>query len=188
MKNSLKRSEGKVVLIILVILAVIVAACVYAFYHFADFDFEETDILESFGVDTDVIQADLNNSFYLLKKEHTESGDFRTDEQIYMEIVTGKDPGENATMENHCQLINTEEFIGYASFPEVRGSKEAWYVTNTGVIFNATGFIHKGKTYFNNLYYSNKELDAGSGPQIERALKIADAIIHESGYEIKEIE
>ena len=59
----------------------------------------------------------------------------------------------------------------------VRVTNEAWYITAEGQVFNATGFVHKGKTYFTADCYVERELPAKSGPQEELAEKIADTLL-----------
>ena len=63
------------------------------------------------------------------------------------------------------------------TLPTIRETNEAWYITAEGQVFNATGFVYHGKTYFTADCYVDRELPTKSGPQEELAEKIADTLL-----------
>lgn len=65
------------------------------------------------------------------------------------------------------------------TLPKVREHNEAWYVTSDGKVFNATGFVSGGKTYFTADLYVDGELNvkAVSDTYEARAIKIAAALL-----------
>ena len=123
-------------------------------------------------------------------------GKTRNTEQIYYTLATGLDAGEYGTMMGadyltpgssgkKFQRINpnyaknsTKDNKGLGiTLPKIRETNEAWYITAEGKIFNATGFVFNGRTYFTADCYVERELPAKSGPQEDLAAKIADALI-----------
>lgn len=94
----------------------------------------------------------------------------------------------NATTDKLCQRIipahaaasSKEGGLGY-TLPNVRETNEAWYVTQDGQVFNATGFVSGGNTYFNASVYASGELVLTSVNRRDDwdqlAEKIADALV-----------
>lgn len=80
----------------------------------------------------------------------------------------------------HAEAKSKDGGLGYV-LPKVRESNEAWYVTEEGQVFNATGFVSGGNTYFTaDVYYSGElAMNASSlaNHYEARAFQIAAAII-----------
>ena len=143
-----------------------------------------------FCQEVDNVSMDVINSYADLKAEHAIARENRTDEQLYYEVATGIDAGEDGTMMGanvsragddgeNCQRINPDKNNLSGSLPEIRETDVAWYITTNGTVFNATGFVHEGKTYFTASHYKNEELDAQkSDTQEDLAFDIAEAILN----------
>lgn len=98
---------------------------------------------------------------------------------------TANDKNCQRIIPEHAAKKSKEGGLGY-SLPYVRESNAAWYVTEEGQVFNATGFVMKGKTYFTASLYYNGELKMTSSDKTntysERAQAIAEALLNgESG-------
>ena len=106
-------------------------------------------------------------------------------------IGSGSNSGNSGDADKACQNILTpyaarktndpQGGLGL-TLPKVREHNEAWYVTEDGKVFNATGFVSGGKTYFTADLYVTGELkvDSAENDYDERANKIAKALT--SGY------
>ena len=142
-----------------------------------------------FCQDVDNVYSGVLNSFADLKVQYANRKEERTDEQLYMEVASGFDPGEFGSMDNNCENIDTENTLLNMKLPKVREHDEAWYVTKDGRVFNATGYVynHDGsdRTYFNITYYKEGNLKASSGKQESLAAQIADTMVNSFDYEIK---
>ena len=68
-----------------------------------------------FCQDVDNTYSATLNSFADLKVKHSAQNDIRTNEQIYIEVATGKDPGQYAVMGLDKVIVGEEEFRNNAS-------------------------------------------------------------------------
>lgn len=140
-----------------------------------------------FTQECDNVYSAILNKYADTKVKHAIAGEYRTDEQIYLEIATGKDCGEYATMPDGIQNISTDiTFQSYSSnsftLPLVRESNKAWYVTKDGRVFNANGYIYGNKTYFSGSIYTLGKLESSDDAQLERAKIIYEAIKDDDNY------
>ena len=183
---------------------------------FTGLDTPDSAQFSAFCNDVDSVYMNVMDKYGNLKADHAINGDYRTNEQIYIEIATGTDPGQYSSMGNNyiktdaingiptgdgIQLIkassnaaegkmksgysstgNNESLIKY--LPQVRGTDNAWYVTEDGRIFNATGHIYDDKTYFNASFYAPIELSATDSTEADRAQIIWDNGISIDSYSI----
>ena len=175
-------------LIITIIVIIILAAIVI----FSGLNTPDSAQFAGFTQQVDNVYSAVMNKFGDLKAKHAISGDYRTNEQIYIEIATGVDPKQYATMNTtgvttsggtstHIQHIlpsattDSEHSLGM-TLPKVRESNNAWYVTDEGRVFNANGFVYDKKTYFSGSLYKGAEISASSGDCSAMALSIYAAI------------
>lgn len=182
-------------LIITIIVIIILAAIVI----FSGLGTPDSAQFSNFCQDCDNVYNAVMNKFADLKVEHALEGNYRTDEQIYIQIATGEDPNQYSIMGNNVvfsgdsiddagtsagvQLIKKEkskEMIDLV-LPTVRQTNNAWYVTKDGRVFNATGYFYDGKTYFNAAIHHVGELPAG--PEIvteqDRSVAIGAALMQD---------
>ena len=149
----------------------------------------------AFTQQVDNVFAASMDKFADLKVHHAIENEIRTNEQIYIEVATGKDPGQFAVMNTQsvyasngpevptdkstgCQnILPNGNDLGY-TLPKVREDDSAWYITKDGMVYNATGFVFHGKTYFNATYYAEEELSTISTPA--RAEAIASKMLQNS--------
>ncbi len=117
----------------------------------------------------------------------------RNNAQIYYEVATGIDLGDNITSTDimnganvtsktpgnkNFQRINPETFKRL-TLPNVNESNEYWYITNDGQVFNASGFVYEDRTYFNsNCFCEGKVPSSKSKYNEDIAEKVAEAIIN----------
>lgn len=101
---------------------------------------------------------------------------------------TNNDKNCQRIIPEHAAQKRSEGGLGY-TLPKVRESNVAWYVTEDGRVFNATGFVSDGKTYFTASLYYNGELKMKSSDKTntytERAQVIAEALLNDTYGEIE---
>lgn len=188
-------------LIITIIVIIILAAIVI----FSGMDTPERAQLANFGQQVSNISSAITDQLTGVSVNYGTSGRTRNTEQIYYTLATGKDPGQYGYMNGATVAVATKAaskgcqniVVGFAkektnktvpsgdeiaglglALPTVREHDEAWYVTADGKVFNATGFVSGGKTYWTADLYTEGELgvDAADGAYEERAVKIAEAL------------
>jgi type II secretory pathway pseudopilin PulG len=188
-------------LIITIIVIIILAAIVI----FSGMDTPERAQLANFGQQVSNVNAAIVDQIAGVSTTFATEGKTRNTEQMYYKLATGVDCGQYGTMntfesddigkqnsgekDSKCQNI----IVAHAkedskngglslTLPDVREHDEAWYITEKGQIFNATGFVSGGKTYFTSDLYVTGELkvDAGDNNYYERADLIAAALV--GGY------
>lgn len=193
-------------LIITIIVIIILAAIVI----FSGMDTPERAQLSNFAQQVSNVHSAVIDQLTGVSTEFATSGRTRNAEQIYYKLATGWDCGQFGAMvvddttdtklqngsgdnyktdeDKNCQRIipanaakkSTEGGLGL-TLPDVRESKDAWYVTEDGKIFNATGFVSGGKTYFTADLYTEEELTMAAGDRTNhypnRAAKIAEYLI-----------
>ena len=188
-------------LIITIIVIIILAAIVI----FSGMDTPERAQLANFGQQVSNISSAITDQLTGVSVNYGTSGRTRNTEQIYYTLATGKDPGQYGYMNGAtvtvaekadskgCQNIVTtfaekktnsavasgDEIAGLGlALPTVREHREAWYVTADGKVFNATGFVSGGRTYFTADLYTEGELDVAQGTNTyeNRAVTIATAL------------
>ena len=183
-------------LIITIIVIIILAAIVI----FSGLGTPDSAQFSNFCQDCDNVYSAVMNKFADLKVDHALSGDYRTDEQIYIEIATGEDPKQYAVMDNNAvakgdassgiagagaskgvQLIESGDSKRMINLvlPTVRQSNNAWYVTKDGQVFNATGYFYDGKTYFNAAIHHDGELPATDTTEQDRSVAIGKALMED---------
>lgn len=123
-----------------------------------------------YTMDIDNMMMAMLNRYAELLVEY--SADDVRGEPIYKEIATGEKATKFSTMSDYCENITKDNLLNI-ELPKVRNIDSGWYVTKSGKIFNVTGFIYDGKTYFDARHYCNKELSADTSNQSELAKKIA---------------
>lgn len=182
-------------LIITIIVIIILAAIVI----FTGLGTPDSAQFAGFTQQVDNVYSAVMNKFADLKAKHAISGDYRTDEQIYIEVARNADPEQYAAMNGDqtplpgAAATGVATGIGYQNIlpttaqaslnmklPNVRQSNKAWYVTEDGRVFNANGFTYDNKTYFDASHYANKELAANDTTNANRAAKIWAAISGDS--------
>lgn len=179
-------------LIITIIVIIILAAIVI----FSGMDTPERAQLSNFAQEVSNVHSAVLDKLTDVTINHTSSGETRNAEQLYFELATGVDCGQfgymsgdgttqgTATMNDAaCQNILPTQAKGYLgiTLPNVRESNTAWYVTKNGQVFNATGFVSGGKTYFTaDLYYNDDDIVMTANDRtktaVARAKEIATAI------------
>ena len=188
-------------LIITIIVIIILAAIVI----FSGMDTPERAQLANFGQQVSNVSSAIVDQLTGVSTSFATEGKTRNAEQIYYTLATGKDPGQygymngatvtvaDAQHSKGCQNILTtfaknktnsrvasgDQIAGLGlTLPTVREHDEAWYVTADGKVFNATGFVSGGKTYWTADLYTEGELkvDPADGAYEERAVKIAEAL------------
>lgn len=182
-------------LIITIIVIIILAAIVI----FSGMDTPERAQLANFGQQVSNVSSAIVDQLTGVSTTFATEGKTRNTEQIYYTLATGKDAGQYGKMKGdsligsgeavetseNCQNIVTTHAAAKTNagglgltLPTVREHDEAWYVTSEGKVFNATGFVSGGKTYFTADLYANTELkvDAGTNTYEARALEIAKAL------------
>ena len=191
-------------LIITIIVIIILAAIVI----FSGMDTPERAQLANFGQQVSNISSAITDQLTAASVNYGTSGKTRNTEQIYYTLATGKDPLQYGYMniadttpataskgDEACQNIvvgfaqektnkkvNPEsgEVIGGLglALPTVREHNEAWYVTANGKVFNATGFVSGGKTYWTADLYTEDELAVApeANAYATRAATIAAAL------------
>lgn len=184
-----------------VVVAVIILASMLVF---SGLKTPDSSRFAAFTQDVDNVYTATIDSFAELKVKHAISGDYRTNEQIYIEVVTGNDPGQYAVMgtskvingdlkkeipseqSTGCQNIlengNQLNYLPY-SLPSIREHKDGWYVTSDGRVFNATGFVYNERTYWDASHYTEGELSETYS--VSRPEAIAKVILENNGYEVK---
>ena len=179
-------------LIITIIVIIILAAIVI----FSGMDTPERAQLANFGQQVSNVSSAIVDQLTGVSTEFATEGKTRNSEQIYYRLATGTDCGQFGTMTTTgsgansgdstaiCQNIlpdyaakkTSEGGLGL-TLPKVRETNVAWYVTEDGKVFNATGFVSGGKTYFTADLYQNSVIELNStdltNDQHERAAKIA---------------
>lgn len=176
-------------LIITIIVIIILAAIVI----FTGLGTPDSAQFSNFCSQVDNVYVAMLDSFGDLKVAHAVSGDYRTNEQIYLEIASGTDNGQYVTMGNNgvtsgdastgirsgdgVQLIKASGNKLNIALPKVRETNNAWYVTDDGRVFNATGYVYNGNTYFNASVYADRiELPATTATESDRAGVIGAAL------------
>lgn len=188
-------------LIITIIVIIILAAIVI----FSGMDTPERAQLANFGQQVSNISSAITDQLTGVSVNYGTSGRTRNTEQIYYTLATGKDPGqygymngatvtvaEKAASKGRQNIVTTfaekktnstvasgEEIGGLGlALPTVREHNEAWYVTADGKVFNATGFVSGGKTYWTADLYTEGELEVAQGTNTyeTRAVTIAAAL------------
>ena len=183
-------------LIITIIVIIILAAIVI----FSGMDTPERAQLANFGQQVSNVSSAIVDQLTGVSTEFATEGKTRNTEQIYYRLVTGTDCGQFGSMTtigsgpnsgdstavcqniipSHAEKKTSEGGLGLA-LPKVRETNKAWYVTEDGKVFNATGFVSGGKTYFTADLYQNGVIDMTSDDltkdQHERAAKIAAHLI-----------
>ncbi len=177
-------------LIITIIVIIILAAIVI----FSGMDTPERAQLSNFAQQVSNVHSAVLDQLTDVTILHTSSGETRNAEQLYFELATSGDCGQfgymNAatatpateTDSKSCQNIteNGAKRINI-TLPKVRESSAAWYVTEDGKVFNATGFVSGGKTYFTADLYHDGVLSMAEADRTnkyaERAQKIAEALL-----------
>ena len=175
-------------LIITIIVIIILAAIVI----FTGLGTPDSAQFSSFCQQVDNVYMAVTDEFADLKVKHAVSGDYRTNEQIYLEIALDDDKGQYSAMDNNTfkpgasdtgvatgagfQNISGDYKVGDLVLPKVRQSNKAWYITKDGQVFNANGFVYDEKTYFNASLYCNEELAAQDDSQESTATNIYAAI------------
>ena len=188
-------------LIITIIVIIILAAIVI----FSGMDTPERAQLANFGQQVSNVSSAIVDQLTGVSTSFATEGKTRNAEQIYYKLATGTDCGQYGRMtttgsgsnsasgdaDKACQNIiptyaarktnDPDGGLGL-TLPTVREHNEAWYVTEDGKVFNATGFVSGGKTYFTADLYVTGELkvDSAANDYDERADKIAKALT--SGY------
>lgn len=184
-------------LIITIIVIIILAAIVI----FSGMDTPERAQLANFGQQVSNVSSAIVDQLTGVSTEFATEGKTRNSEQIYYRLATGTDCGQYGRMtttgegansgdtDKECQNIITtyaakktnQGGLGL-TLPTVREHNEAWYVTEDGKVFNATGFVSGGKTYFTADLYVTGELKVASATESygTRADKIAKALV--KGY------
>jgi len=164
-----------IALIITIIVIIILAAIVI----FTGLGTPDSAQFSAFTNDCDTVYMAVLNRFSQLKVDHAISGDYRTNEQIYIEVARGEDPNQYAVMNTDtdptnnksttatsiphssstgCQQIIAKGIkdMGLTKLPTVRQDQgKYWYVTQDGRVFNSTGYEYNGKTYYNATYYAD---------------------------------
>lgn len=183
-------------LIITIIVIIILAAIVI----FSGMDTPERAQLANFGQQVSNVSSAIVDQLTGVSTEFATEGKTRTTEQIYYRLATGTDCGQFGKMsvtgegpnsgdtDANCQNIiptyaekKTNQGGLGLSLPKVRETNTAWYVTEDGKVFNATGFVSGGKTYFTADLYQDGVIDMTTddltADQHERAAKIAAHLI-----------
>lgn len=179
-------------LIITIIVIIILAAIVI----FSGMDTPERAQLANFGQQVSNVSSAIVDQLTGVSTEFATEGKTRNTEQIYYRLATGTDCGQFGSMTtigsgpnsgdstavcqniipSHAEKKTSEGGLGLA-LPKVRETNKAWYVTEDGKVFNATGFVSGGKTYFTADLYQNSVIDMTSADlekdQNARAKKIA---------------
>ena len=179
-------------LIITIIVIIILAAIVI----FSGMDTPERAQLANFGQQVSNVSSAIVDQLTGVSTEFATEGKTRNTEQIYYRLATGTDCGQFGSMTtigsgpnsgdstavcqniipSHAEKKTSEGGLGLA-LPKVRETNKAWYVTEDGKVFNATGFVSGGKTYFTADLYQNSVIDMTSEDlakdQNARAKKIA---------------
>ncbi len=188
-------------LIITIIVIIILAAIVI----FSGMDTPERAQLANFGQQVSNVSSAIVDQLTGVSTGFATSGKTRNTEQIYYTLATGDDCGQYGNMQaalligknasgeanaptrtsqgcqnivpSHAEKKTKDGGLGLA-LPTVREHNEAWYVTADGKVFNATGFVSGGKTYWTADLYTDGELkvDPTKGAYEERAVKIAEAL------------
>lgn len=178
--------------LVAVILAIVITSSIVIF---SGMDTPERAQLANFVQQVSNVQSAVVDQLTGVATNYATKGESRNVEQHYYTLATGLDAGKYGTMmgadystigtsdkkfqrisPTHAERKISEGGLGYA-LPNVRETNDAWYITAEGQVFNATGFVHKGKTYFTADCYVERELPAKSGPQEELAEKIADTLL-----------
>lgn len=184
----------------IVVATIIVMASLLVFTSIGSSYDSDTAQFAKFTQDVDNVSTAVLNKYATLLARHAISGDTRTQEQIYIEIVTGEDAGKYAVMgtnkiikgdsisgipstSTRCQNIDPNSNMLNITLPNVREKNDGWYVTNDGRIFNATGYVFDNKTYWNG--YSHSEGELSEKYDISRVEAIKKAILEEDGYVVK---
>ncbi len=175
----------------IIVITVIVLASIVVFNGLGTPD---TANFASFAQQVDDACALVFNEFLTLKAQYAIYGEHRTDEQIYIEVATNEDPGQYAVMgidkvikgtslsdlvSKEIQHIEVDKSNSYLeNLPKIRQHNDEWYITKEGHVFNATGFIYDGKTYFTASVYCEKELPAEIPTNSNRAEAIGKAMLN----------
>lgn len=172
-----------ITLIITIIVIIILAAIVI----FTGLGTPDSAQLASFTQQVDNVYSAVLNKYADLYLAHNLSGEYRTKEQIYKEIATGADNGDNRTAKMTGQTTGTvvgyenilpaqskdmtNAFSAHIVLPKINNSDTEWYVTSDGAIFNQNGFVHDGKVYFNGYTYQVGDTGTASAAEIAKAIK-----------------
>lgn len=180
-------------LIITIIVIIILAAVVI----FSGMDTPERAQLSNFAQQVSNVHSALIDQLTGATTEFATSGKTRNTEQIYYYLATGKDAGQYGKMKgvdivtsgeqttsgdaDGCQNILTDnaKTLLKLTLPTVREHNEAWYVTKDGKVFNATGFVSGGKTYWTADLYTEGELEVSASTETyeARAIQIAKELV-----------
>jgi len=180
-----------IALIITIIVIIILAAIVI----FTGLGTPESAQFSAFTNDVDTVYMAVMDKFADLKVQHTLSGDYRTNEQIYIEIAQGKAAADQYTVMNTdgttagsaangigngdagtgCINIQKDNTLLTVRLPKVREDENYWYILKDGRVFNETGYLYNGKTYVNSTFYYTNETT--SAHDEERATDIASKML-----------
>lgn len=184
-------------LIITIIVIIILAAVVI----FSGMDTPERAQLATFTQNVSNVSSALTDQLTGVSTEYATSNRVRNTEQVYYTLATGEDAGQYGKMKgidlvasgeetlsgdadgcqnilpDHAKAKSKDGGLGL-TLPTVREHNEAWYVTSEGKVFNATGFVSGGKTYWTADLYTEGELNvsAASNTYEARAKQIAAAL------------
>jgi len=148
-----------IALIITIIVIIILAAIVI----FTGLGTPESAQFSAFTNDVDTVYMAVMDKFADLKVQHTLSGDYRTNEQIYIEIAQGKAAADQYTVMNTdgttagsaangigngdagtgCINIQKDNTLLTVRLPKVREDENYWYILKDGRVFNETGYLYK---------------------------------------------
>ena len=135
----------------------------------------ESGYFAQFCQELDNVQSEVLNSFADLKVKYAINGEKIENEQIYIEIATGNKQNGTTEMVNGCQKIEVN-WVAQKELPYVRERNDGWYITKDGSIFNATGYVYDGKTYWTPNCYTEGELSTSFDET--RVKTIAESVIN----------
>lgn len=183
-----------ITLIITIIVIIILAAIVI----FTGLGTPDSAQLASFTQQVDNVYSAVLNKYAELYLAHNLSGEYRTKEQIYIEIAAGADRDSvtsgvtgttrTMTMVDDCININptnsadmTNKFSAHIVLPKINNEQDDWYVTEDGAVFNQNGFVHDGKVYFNGYTYEIGDTGTASAAEITAAIKADSRTVTHNG-------
>ena len=185
-------------LIITIIVIIILAAIVI----FSGMDTPERAQASNYFSQISNVDSAIKDQMTGVSQDFISNGETRNAEQIYFKIATGLDCGQFGAMcvdessddwakvsaksgdnygtanDKNCQRIDDTKASTTLKFalPKVRESDKAWYVTENGQVFNATGFVSGGKTYFTANLYADGETVLSADNRDSHFPKLAEKI------------
>ena len=179
-------------LIITIIVIIILAAIVI----FTGLGTPDSAQLAGFTQQCDNVSSAVLNTYAKLYEKHGLNNEYRTQEQIYMEVAKGSDmSGESGFTRTtvmtsavqgdaRAQLITqglsaaqTDVYGLNMVLPKVNNDNTKWYVTADGKVFNQTGFQHDNKIYYNGYTYSNSTGTSAEAAKIAKAIYDAKNVV-----------